>query len=247
MVAAGAAALCLQSAPPLPPATRNARTAAAVVTEVEWTSSCVAEEPKGGSAANLSDPFGVWAYAGTWPRKYALPPRGGCGYSTHSGADTEVASDALLAEIGARRRVVLSNDDCGYIALHSGTAENVGPAILDDDVADLRRELADFTEALKPVEKLFADADTFAGYVAGIRNRGWVDALTLHLAAALWGRRILVVQDGQHPVVCIAPPTQNGKRGAAEKKPWAHFSLINFSRLCVGAPLGSPFSTHFPS
>ena len=71
MVAAVAAALCLQSAPPLPPATRNARTAAAVVTEVEWTSSCVAEEPKGGSAANLSDPLGVWAYAGTWPHKYA--------------------------------------------------------------------------------------------------------------------------------------------------------------------------------
>ena len=350
MVAAVAAALCLQSAPPLPPATRNARTAAAVVTEVEWTSSCVAEEPKGGSAANLSDPFGVWAYAGTWPRKYALPPRGGCGYSTHttgdssrvvsadsapavpvylveacsawwdpfwwlcrwteapglecrehggawclvaelrypgawcrsryfscrahramrkrerllrrqlrvslrrfrtavalhpfslsggcspSGAGTEVASDALLAEIGARRRVVLSNDDCGYIALHSGTAENVGPAILDDDVADLRRELADFTEALKPVENLFADADTFADYVAGIRNRGWVDALTLHLAAALWGRRILVVQDGQHPVVCIAPPTQNGKRGAAEKKPWAvvHSATGHFSGIVAG-------------
>ena len=350
MVAAVAAALCLQSAPPLPPATRNARTAAAVVTEVEWTSSCVAEEPKGGSAANLSDPFGVWAYAGTWPRKYALPPRGGCGYSTHttgdssrvvsadsapavpvylveacsawwdpfwwlcrwteapglecrehggawclvaelrypgawcrsryfscrahramrkrerllrrqlrvslrrfrtavalhpfslsggcspSGAGTEVASDALLAEVGARRRVVLSNDDCGYIALHSGTAENVGPAILDDDVADLRRELADFTEALKPVENLFADADTFADYVAGIRNRGWVDALTLHLAAALWGRRILVVQDGQHPVVCIAPPTQNGKRGAAEKKPWAvvHSATGHFSGIVAG-------------
>ena len=350
MVAAVAAALCLQSAPPLPPATRNARTVAAVVTEVEWTSSCVAEEPKGGSAANLSDPFGVWAYAGTWPRKYALPPRGGCGYSTHttgdssrvvsadsapavpvylveacsawwdpfwwlcrwteapglecrehggawclvaelrypgawcrsryfscrahramrkrerllrrqlrvslrrfrtavalhpfslsggcspSGAGTEVASDALLAEIGARRRVVLSNDDCGYIALHSGTAENVGPAILDDDVADLRRELADFTEALKPVENLFADADTFADYVAGIRNRGWVDALTLHLAAALWGRRILVVQDGQHPVVCIAPPTQNGKRGAAEKKPWAvvHSATGHFSGIVAG-------------
>ena len=116
---------------------------------------------------------------------------GGC---SPSGAGTEVASDALLAEVGARRRVVLSNDDCGYIALHSGTAENVGPAILDDDVADLRRELADFTEALKPVENLFADADTFADYVAGIRNRGWVDALTLHLAAALWGRRILVVR-----------------------------------------------------
>ena len=350
MVAAVAAALCLQSAPPLPPATRNARTVAAVVTEVEWTSSCVAEEPKGGSAANLSDPFGVWAYAGTWPRKYALPPRGGCGYSTHttgdssrvvsadsapavpvylveacsawwdpfwwlcrwteapglecrehggawclvaelrypgawcrsryfscrahramrkrerllrrqlrvslrrfrtavalhpfslsggcspSGAGTEVASDALLAEVGARRRVVLSNDDCGYIALHSGTAENVGPAILDDDVADLRRELADFTEALKPVENLFADADTFADYVAGIRNRGWVDALTLHLAAALWGRRILVVQDGQHPVVCIAPPTQNGKRGAAEKKPWAvvHSATGHFSGIVAG-------------
>ena len=361
MVAAVAAALCLQSAPPLPPATRNARTVAAVVTEVEWTSSCVAEEPKGGSAANLSDPFGVWAYAGTWPRKYALPPRGGCGYSTHttgdssrvsadpapavpmhlreaqtaqsagrqavqercwwdplwwlrrwteapglecrehggawclvaelrypgawcrsryfscrahratrrrerllhrqlrvslrrfrtavalhpfslsggcspSGAGTEVASDALLAEVGARRRVVLSNDDCGYIALHSGTAENVGPAILDDDVADLRRELADFTEALKPVENLFADADTFADYVAGIRNRGWVDALTLHLAAALWGRRILVVQDGQHPVVCIAPPTQNGKRGAAEKKPWAvvHSTTGHFSGIVAG-------------
>ena len=350
MVAAVAAALCLQSAPPLPPATRNARTAAAVVTEVEWTSSCVAEEPKGGSAANLSDPLGVWAYAGTWPHKYALPPRGGCGYSTHttgdssrvvsadsapavpvylveacsawwdpfwwlcrwteapglecrehggawclvaelrypgawcrsryfscrahramrkrerllrrqlrvslrrfrtavalhpfslsggcspSGAGTEVASDALLAEVGARRRVVLSNDDCGYIALHSGTAENVGPAILDDDVADLRRELADFTEALKPVENLFADADTFADYVAGIRNRGWVDALTLHLAAALWGRRILVVQDGQHPVVCIAPPTQNGKRGAAEKKPWAvvHSATGHFSGIVAG-------------
>ena len=350
MVAAVAAALCLQSAPPLPPATRNARTVAAVVTEVEWTSSCVAEEPKGGSAANLSDPFGVWAYAGTWPHKYALPPRGGCGYSTHttgdssrvvsadsapavpvylveacsawwdpfwwlcrwteapglecrehggawclvaelrypgawcrsryfscrahramrkrerllrrqlrvslrrfrtavalhpfslsggcspSGAGTEVASDALLAEVGARRRVVLSNDDCGYIALHSGTAENVGPAILDDDVADLRRELADFTEALKPVENLFADADTFADYVAGIRNRGWVDALTLHLAAALWGRRILVVQDGQHPVVCIAPPTQNGKRGAAEKKPWAvvHSATGHFSGIVAG-------------
>ena len=350
MVAAVAAALCLQSAPPLPPATRNARTVAAVVTEVEWTSSCVAEEPKGGSAANLSDPFGVWAYAGTWPRKYALPPRGGCGYSTHttgdssrvvsadsapavpvylveacsawwdpfwwlcrwteapglecrehggawclvaelrypgawcrsryfscrahramrkrerllrrqlrvslrrfrtavalhpfslsggcspSGAGTEVASDALLAEAGARRRVVLSNDDCGYIAMHSGTAENVGPAILDDDVADLRRELADFTEALKPVENLFADADTFADYVAGIRNRGWVDALTLHLAAALWGRRILVVQDGQHPVVCIAPPTQNGKRGAAEKKPWAvvHSATGHFSGIVAG-------------
>ena len=158
---------------------------------------------------------------------------GGC---SPSGADTEVASDALLAEIGARRRVVLSNDDCEYIALHSGTAENVGPAILDDDVADLRRELADFTEALKPVEKLFADADTFAGYVAGIRNRGWVDALTLHLAAALWGRRILVVQDGQHPVVCIAPPTQNGKRGAAEKKPWAvvHSATGHFSGIVAG-------------
>ena len=158
---------------------------------------------------------------------------GGC---SPSGAGTEVASDALLAEVGARRRVVLSNDDCGYIALHSGTAENVGPAILDDDVADLRRELADFTEALKPVENLFADADTFADYVAGIRNRGWVDALTLHLAAALWGRRILVVQDGQHPVVCIAPPTQNGKRGAAEKKPWAvvHSATGHFSGIVAG-------------
>ena len=154
-----------------------------------------------------------------------------------------MASDALLAEVGARRQhVVLSNDDCGYIALHSGTAENVGPAILDDDVADLRRELADFTEALKPVEKLFADANTntdanaFAGYVAGIQNRGWVDMLTLHLAAALWGRRILAVQDGQHPVVCIAPPTQNGKRGAAEKKPWAvvHSVTGHFSGIVAG-------------
>ena len=99
MVAAVAAALCLQSAPPLPPATRNARTAAAVVTEVEWTSSCVAEEPKGGSAANLSDPFGVWAYAGTWPRKYALPPRGGCGYSTHTTGDSSrvVSADSAPA------------------------------------------------------------------------------------------------------------------------------------------------------
>ena len=44
----------------------------------------------------------------------------------------EVASDALLAEVGARRRVVLSNDDCGYVALHSGVTETVGLAILDE-------------------------------------------------------------------------------------------------------------------
>ena len=53
----------------------------------------MAEEPKGGSAANLSDPFGVWAYAGTWPRKYALPPRGGCGYSTHTTGDSSRTND----------------------------------------------------------------------------------------------------------------------------------------------------------
>ena len=64
-----------------------------------------------------------------------------------------------------------------------------------------KKKSADFTEALKPVENLFADADTFADYVAGIRNRGWVDALTLHLAAALWGRRILVVQDKSFKVL----------------------------------------------
>ena len=157
---------------------------------------------------------------------------GGC---SPSGADTEVASDTLLAEVGAWWRMVLSNNNCGYIALHSGTVENVGPAILDDDVVDLHRELVDFTEALKPVEKLFTGADTFTGYIAGIRNHSWVATLTLHLAAALWGRRNLVVQC-QHPVVCIALPTQNGKRGAAEKKPWAvvHSATGHFSGIMAG-------------
>ena len=93
------AALCLQSAPPPPPATQDTRAAAAVVTEVEWALSCVAEEPKGGSEANLSDPLGVWAYAGTWPRKYSPPFRGGCGYSTHTTGDSSrvVSADSAPA------------------------------------------------------------------------------------------------------------------------------------------------------
>ena len=93
----------LSSERPPPPllSTWDTRTAVAVVTEVEGTSSCVAEEPKGGSTANLSDPFRVWAYAGTWPRKYALPLSGGggCGYSTHTTGDSSRVSVDLAPAV----------------------------------------------------------------------------------------------------------------------------------------------------
>eukprot|EP00754_Rhynchopus_humris_P016978 Rhum_TRINITY_DN14540_c0_g2::Rhum_TRINITY_DN14540_c0_g2_i1::g.96318::m.96318 len=140
--------------------------------------------------------------------------RGGC---SADGADADTAVDALLAEVGATRRAVVSNDDCGYVALHGGTEDSVA-VVSDDNVTELREELATFTATRRPVAGLFPSEDAFSAYVDDIRDRGWMDALTLHLAAALWRHRIVVVQGGEHPVVCISPPAASCAATPADRK-----------------------------
>ena len=134
---------------------------------------------------------------------HPLSMSGGCSQGRADEAPCEI--DALLASVGARRRAVVSNDDCGWLALFGGRRA-VALQLSEDAVTEYRRALADFARSKPQIAKLFPSSAERDAYADDVADRRWMDALTLHLAAAQLERRIIVVQEGPCPVVVIDPP-----------------------------------------
>ena len=84
---------------------------------------------------------------------HPLSMSGGCSQGRVDEAPCEI--DALLASVGARRRAVVSNDDCGWLALFGGR-RSVALQLSEDAVTasgagGLREEQAADREALPVV------------------------------------------------------------------------------------------------
>ena len=115
--------------------------------------------------------------------------------------------DTLLARFGVLRRPVLSDDDCGFIAIESGIKTK--PA--EVEVPLVREEVAGYLERTSQLHGLFASVEAREAFVAGLRGRAWMNALTLHLLATSRERRIVVVQTGKEPLVVVEPAAPRSK------------------------------------
>ena len=80
--------------------------------------------------------------------------------------------DALLARFSMQQWPVLSNDDCGFIAIESGTKTK--PA--EVEVPLMRKEVAGYLERTSQLHGLFASIEAREAFVAGLHGRAWMNA-----------------------------------------------------------------------